>query len=1095
MSFARAATRGAVGLFMALALLPTLLHAQTQQTPIPGVNPLGGTMRGGSTVPTDFYFDVFRAYFDGNYDDALRGFISEGRGAIKTAESNWIDSICYHTMAGECHYQMGQLPQALSHYNSALQLYVAFYDWMIRVQFSSTVTVSNSGQMRQPPWGRKQRAARVGVYAEIVPTMQGRIDNNAQYQQGGTVQPAQLFPIRPIEIIRCTALAIKRRGELLGPLAEHDTLGKEALAALARRPTQPNHWTEAWIDAQLGIAYLAIGKPDQAQPVLERSLVVGGELDHPLTAMVLVELGRIALLRTDFATAARCFEEATYAAYQFGDLSAMEEAFRYGLTTHLMSGRPEPYPPLAAAAQWAKASNYRQMQVSMLLLAAEDMAALGQTKRAQSLLADARAAAFNRSMLRGRIGARLQYLLAVTSYQAGQFADGDTAISNLLSFQQNGSHWLYQIRTADNLYLDGSLSPRAALLSYQRLLREPDGFDWGYDPIESLSVLSTPHSQSYENWFVSSLERDKQAAFAVADEVRRHRFLSTLPIGGRVLGLRWLMEGPPELLDRAASLARQSIAVKYPAYDQLSRQARDLRTQLAQLPLVSDDQASRDSQARLVAALAEVSAQQEQLLREMAVKRNPGALLFPPKRSLKNVQASLSEGQAVLSFLTTSSGVYGFLVTGADYDVWPIEAPGNVHRSVLNLLRELGHTDFNRELSQEHLQGEKWKRQAADLFNMLTRNTKSRFPEGITELAIVPDRSLWYVPFAALQLGPQNRTEPLIAKVQLRFAPTTGLAVGDSRGLKRQMNTLVAMGKLHPRTDLAAADMAFDELAQILPGAIALRGKPPAPSHVFSCVVDRLIVLDEVDNNGGIYGWSPFQTDQGAPGSSVDDWMMLPWGAPDQVFLPAVHSAAANGFKGQSSEFAGDDLFLGICALMASGSRTILISQWRTGGQSSFDMIRELVQELPNTTAADAWQRSVALAMDSRINSDGEPRVGKTRRAEAPKCEHPFFWAGYLLIDPGQAGQKPDEPQVGIAMNAPAAGGDGEGDNPPAGGAAPVQLGGPAAPANIGPIGGFANDDGQQGAKRGRQRPAPRNSRPRRAPVSNDVGDEGDVAP
>ena len=43
---------------------------------------------------------------------------------------------------------------------------------------------------------------------------------------------------------------------------------------------------------------------------------------------------------------------------------------------------------------------------------------------------------------------------------------------------------------------------------------------------------------------------------------------------------------------------------------------------------------------------------------------------------------------------------------------------------------------------------------------------------------------------------------------------------------------------------------------------------------------------------------------------------------------------------------------------MSTGARTIVLSRWRPGGQTSVDIIREFVQELPHTTPADAWQRS-----------------------------------------------------------------------------------------------------------------------------------------
>ncbi len=58
----------------------------------------------------------------------------------------------------------------------------------------------------------------------------------------------------------------------------------------------------------------------------------------------------------------------------------------------------------------------------------------------------------------------------------------------------------------------------------------------------------------------------------------------------------------------------------------------------------------------------------------------------------------------------------------------------------------------------------------------------------------------------------------------------------------------------------------------------------------------------------------------------------------------------------------GDEIFYAACGLMASGSRSILLSRWSVAGQSAFDLTREYVQELPFVSASEAWQRRVQLA-------------------------------------------------------------------------------------------------------------------------------------
>ena len=137
------------------------------------------------SVPSDLYLAAFGAYYDGEYKDALRGFESEGRGAIKTPQSRWIDSICYETMVGECYYQMGHLQQALEHYTAAVKLYVAFSDWMLRVKFPPAIRPSNARP--RVPWGTSTRGARLGQYPTSMLIGQGRIDQKEAVQHGGIV--------------------------------------------------------------------------------------------------------------------------------------------------------------------------------------------------------------------------------------------------------------------------------------------------------------------------------------------------------------------------------------------------------------------------------------------------------------------------------------------------------------------------------------------------------------------------------------------------------------------------------------------------------------------------------------------------------------------------------------------------------------------------------------------------------------------------------------------------------------------------------------------------------------------------------------------
>ena len=83
----------------------------------------------------------------------------------------------------------------------------------------------------------------------------------------------------------------------------------------------------------------------------------------------------------------------------------------------------------------------------------------------------------------------------------------------------------------------------------------------------------------------------------------------------------------------------------------------------------------------------------------------------------------------------------------------------------------------------------------------------------------------------------------------------------------------------------------------------------------------------------------------------------------------------------------------------------------------------EFSQELPHTSAAEAWQRAVLLARQTQVDPTGEPRTKAAANDPLIKADHPFFWAAYLLIDAGPKPaptDKPDENPFRIKQPEPA---------------------------------------------------------------------------
>ncbi|MCH7753155.1 MAG: hypothetical protein IH898_13510, partial [Planctomycetes bacterium] len=190
-------------------------------------------------------------------------------------------------------------------------------------------------------------------------------------------------------------MAIRRRNELLGPLAPGDATSRALSAALSRGAAPPNHWSNAWVELLKGLAYLGQGKTDLALKSLSRAERVAGRFDHPLTCVALLEQGRLAMEAGNTAAADRLLAEASYSAFYYEDIGTIDEAFRLA-TLNRLAGSPQgPNAALEPAAIWARRKRYDHIFARLNLAWAEELmraghwdAAAGAVKAGQARLRD-----------------------------------------------------------------------------------------------------------------------------------------------------------------------------------------------------------------------------------------------------------------------------------------------------------------------------------------------------------------------------------------------------------------------------------------------------------------------------------------------------------------------------------------------------------------------------------------------------------------------------------------------------------------------------------------------------------------------------------
>jgi hypothetical protein len=429
------------------------------------------------------------------------------------------------------------------------------------------------------------------------------------------------------------------------------------------------------------------------------------------------------------------------------------------------------------------------------------------------------------------------------------------------------------------------------------------------------------------------------------------------------------------------------------------------------LPETDED---KKKQAELMGQLAKLSAVQEVMLRNIALRREPSDYVFPPNLNVKELQTKLPERTLVLCYVNISGKLYGFALGKERYASFAVETLPKLKTELGAILKAWGNFDKNQTVAAKELTNTAWREGARRLLKSLTNNMKDENWAEYDEVVVVPDALLWYVPFEAIPLGDDEDAPPLVSRVRVRYVPTLALAAPDPDPKTSLDRTAVVAGKLFPRDDVALAAGEYDRILEKVPTAARLMNNLPAPSSLFASQLDQLIVYHDLDETAqGPYDWSPCPVDKAKAASALGEWFSLPWDGPRQVVLPGFHTPAEASLRKGGT---GDELFLTSCAFLASGSKTVLLSRWRTGGQTSYDLIREFALESPFSSASFAWQRSVQLAMQTPLEPSHEPRLQPSDQLDGLTASHPFFWAGYLLVDTGAepkgaipAVVKPDE--------------------------------------------------------------------------------------
>ncbi|HEY6564735.1 MAG TPA: hypothetical protein VIY86_09585, partial [Pirellulaceae bacterium] len=335
----------------------------------------------------------------------------------------------------------------------------------------------------------------------------------------------------------------------------------------------------------------------------------------------------------------------------------------------------------------------------------------------------------------------------------------------------------------------------------------------------------------------------------------------------------------------------------------------------------------------------------------------------------------LGPDRVALVFLQTSRGMHAFQISEDQLFHWNVTNWSRRAREASGLLKSWGLVRDVGTFGEKVLANVEWKEHSADFLEGLIDRSQFGFWDRFQETVIVPDGILWYVPLEALQYRDRS-TNALVevgSRTLVTYAPAAGLIVVPKAPRNASRKTVVILGKMLPQDAVDVARERVSELGQVTRNLVPIESRGELASGLARCLWDRLVVFDEIpEAREGPLNWAPARYDRGQEQATLSRWLALPFGSPHEILLPGFRTEAETSGKG---DLVGQDVFQTLMALMASGSRTVLLARWRTGGQSSYDLVREFMQESGNVRPGEAWRRSTQILRADDLDPAWEPRV------------------------------------------------------------------------------------------------------------------------
>lgn len=948
-------------------------------------------------LPRLDYYIARDLYDAGNIGGATEGFRTAINRSHQIGQQRWIDSVPPLVMLGDCYYQQGAIAQALEQYDAALMLALAYPTWADNVRGPEPQTISTS-ELKGINWTKTTRRTQL-VQAPNVMLVPLDAAGKAPAPGNSAAAGAPLMRLDVPEVIRCLAIALQRRTQLLGPLGRYSPLSAPAVQQFSKPPQSSVAWLQASWRVLHGLALQTSGDDEQSKTLLEEGASVDGKADYFLTPLALLALAHIDARQGNATSALNRLGDASLRAAQLEQADVLSDCLAMIGQLASASRRGDLLPTLQSAVAWAE-KNSTLAYLSGSAAVCELAAVTGSLPVHEASAKQMLVLLGGKDIVLPRVQAQLGYAMARAAAAQNRIGLAEqqlqTSLSMLRGSKETGAATprVFQTQMALSLATKGVLPEAEADQALSALLAEPPSDQWLLWPLECLAAISSPLLPAYEKWLDLAHQRGSDAdVIQRMDRMQRKRFHEMLPLGGRLLAARQALKTDQRLWSPEVAESMKPVLKMYPSAATLPQSLYKIIDGLSKEPLAVDDRSISPEAKKKFGEMTALAETEENLAMSIAMQRSIIPRHWPEPIDLSQLRHTLSDGDVVLSFVHTPTTIYGAAITQQTQHTWAVAESSKLDVKIALLLTQLGlrgAPDLN--MSSRNVA---WRATASELAQTLLPAEARQLVVSGQRLIIVPSGNLWYLPFDLLPAAENDVTTPLLARHRICYLPTlahvrqidgppptvtTAVGLyGNFFATDRELNQALASQVAQDSRQSVRLDVT-QKLGLTSPSWLRIRADQlwvacelPAPKNPWEL---RLLPVEPSQEN------------------ALANWMQAPMRSPARVFLPGLQTSA------QRIELnGGDELFVPACTLMATGVRSLWVSRWKVGGRSSQIALSRVMEELAYESPSSAWQRTAIALWAEKLATADEPLLPEAKAL--PKTidgSHPLLWSGYMMI-------------------------------------------------------------------------------------------------